>query len=157
MLALWICHPAHPSAQNCRSVKYLDFVCGSASCIPGTRTCFGTPMKFSFSGKVRVVPPIPSTEARMHISTPHSFLALACDSIHRFQGSKHIKKGGEQSQLSHHKRLLIPASQVPPSPPSPCSSRTPTQTVLSALQDGTQPSHWSCTTSKAARQQSVGN
>lgn len=63
MLALWICHPAHLSAQNCRSVKYLDSVCGSASCIRGTRTCFGTTMKFSFSGKVRVVPPIPSMEA----------------------------------------------------------------------------------------------
>lgn len=65
MLTLWFCHPAHLSAQNCTTVKYLDSVCGSAICIPGERTCFGTTivMKSDFSRKVRIVPPIPSPEA----------------------------------------------------------------------------------------------
>lgn len=65
MLTLWICHPTHLSTQNCKSVKYLNSVCRSASYIPRERTCFGMTMamKFSFSRKVRIVPPVPSTEA----------------------------------------------------------------------------------------------
>lgn len=65
MLTWWICHPACLSGQNCKSDKHLDSVCGSASCLPSERTCFGTTMamKFGFSRKVRIVPPVPSTEA----------------------------------------------------------------------------------------------
>lgn len=65
MLTLWICHPARLSAQNCKSDKHLDSVCGSASCLASERTCFGTTMAmiFGFSRKVRIVPSVPSTEA----------------------------------------------------------------------------------------------
>lgn len=65
MLTLWICHPAGLSAQNCKSDKHLGSVCGAASRTPCKRACFGTTMamKFGFSRKVRLVPPVPRTEA----------------------------------------------------------------------------------------------
>lgn len=155
MLTLWICHSALLSAQSCKSVKYLDSVCGSASCAPGERTCFGTTMamKFSFSGKVRVVPPGPSMEAGIS-QHPTLFWLLNVTAFTDFSAQSTSKRVESKANFPiTNASGYQPRMSLCPLP----HPALPTQTVLSALQDGTQPSHWSCTTSNIARQQSVGN